>query len=79
MAARADKPSFELEVPECGLQVNIFNTDEGEVDVWLDMPKDPKNGIVIGTGLATRTALRDALSSLREAITAIENHLEDTK
>lgn len=79
MAARQEKPSMQLEINDTGLLMNIFNNDDKEVDIWFDLSNDPKNGVVIGTGLTTKTALRDAQNTLRAAITEIENYLDGTK
>lgn len=60
-----------------GFAVGVF--DEGDrIDVWLDRQSvGQKTGARIGTGSTERTAVNDALSTLRSASTAIEEGIKE--
>jgi hypothetical protein len=57
----------------------VIVVDEGDrIDVWLDRQSlGNKSGTKIGTGSTERTAVNDALSTLRAASTAIEEGIRE--
>jgi len=78
MARKPQKPTIELEVPGGGgLKIALYE-NEGRQQAHLQTPDQSNiySGPCIGTGLSTKTALRDVKVFLQQAINAIDENLE---
>lgn len=77
-ARKRQTPTVELEVPGGGgLKIALYEND-GRQQAQLQTPDQDSvhSGVCIGTGLSTKTALRDVKTFLQQAINAIDENLE---
>lgn len=78
MAKKAQKATLEAEIPGGGgLKIAVYE-HEGRQQAHLQTPGENNiyAGPCIGTGLSTKTALRDCKTFLQAAINAIDENLE---
>lgn len=78
MARKTEKAVLEAEVPGGGgLKIAVYEV-EGRHQAHLQGPGDNNHytGPCIGTGLSTRTCLRDVKVFLQQSINAIDENLE---